>query len=57
MVEDNQQYAYFSVSGGFDPTEVTARVGVLPSESWRRGDICPRTQRETPARIRTFGSS
>jgi hypothetical protein len=46
MVEDNQQYAYFSVHDGFDPAEVTARVGVQPTESWRRGDICPRTHRE-----------
>ena len=46
MVEDNEQYAYFSVHDGFDPAEVTARVGVPPSESWRRGDVCSRTQRE-----------
>jgi hypothetical protein len=46
MVEDNQQYAYFSVSDGFDPAEITKRVGVRPTESWRRGDICPRRQME-----------
>lgn len=46
MVEDNQQYAYFSVSDGFDPAEITARVGVQPTECWRRGDICPRRQME-----------
>jgi hypothetical protein len=46
MVEENKQYAYFSVSDGFDPAEITARVGVRPTESWRRGDICPRRQME-----------
>jgi hypothetical protein len=46
MVEENQQYAYFAVSDGFDPTDITARVGVPPTECWRRGDICPRRQME-----------
>jgi Domain of unknown function (DUF4279) len=46
MVEDNQQYAYFSVSDGFDPADITARVAVQPTECWRRGDICPRRQME-----------
>lgn len=46
MVKDNEQYAYFSVSNGFDPVEITARVGVQPTECWRRGDICPRRQME-----------
>ena len=46
MVEDNQQYAYFSVTDGFDPAEITARVGVEPTECWQRGDICPRRQME-----------
>jgi hypothetical protein len=46
MVEDNQQYAYFSVWDGFDPSEITVRVGVQPTECWQRGDICPRRQME-----------
>jgi hypothetical protein len=46
MVEDNQQYAYFTVTDGFDPAEVTARFGSPPTECWQRGDICPRTHRE-----------
>lgn len=46
MVDENRQYAYFTVCGDFDPAEVTARVGVPPTESWRRGDTCLRTQRE-----------
>ena len=46
MVEDNQQYAYFSVADGFDPADITARVGVHPTECWQRGDTCPRRQME-----------
>jgi hypothetical protein len=46
MVKENEQYAYFAVSNGFDPDEVTARVGVQPTKSWRQGDTCPHTQRE-----------
>ncbi|MBY0227803.1 MAG: DUF4279 domain-containing protein [Gemmataceae bacterium] len=46
MIEDNQQYAYFAVCEGFDPAEITARVGVPPTESWRQGDVCPRTRME-----------
>jgi hypothetical protein len=46
MVEVNQQYAYFSVVGDFDPGEITARVGLQPTECWRHGDICPRRQME-----------
>jgi len=46
MVEDNQQYAYFALEGGFDPADITARVGAERTECWRRGDICDRTRRE-----------
>jgi hypothetical protein len=46
MVQENEQYAYFAVYNSFDPNEVTARVGLLPTECWQQGDTCPRTQRE-----------
>ncbi|TXT37970.1 MAG: hypothetical protein FD138_520 [Planctomycetota bacterium] len=42
MVDDNEYYAYFSVKGEFDPADITARVGVEPTECWRKGDTCPR---------------
>jgi hypothetical protein len=38
-MNDNEQYAYFTVTGDFDPTVVTTRVGIEPSESWRKGDL------------------
>jgi Domain of unknown function (DUF4279) len=46
MDEDNQRYAYFSVSDSFDPADITARVGVPPTACWRQGEICDRTRRE-----------
>ncbi len=46
MIEDNQQYAYFSVADGFDPADITVRVGVLPTECWRRGETCTRQHSE-----------
>jgi hypothetical protein len=49
MVEENQQYAYFALEGGFDPADITARVGVQPTECWRRGEVCDSTRRERKA--------
>ncbi len=46
MIVDNEQYAYFALDGSFDPANLTARIGVQPTECWRRGDICDRTRRE-----------
>jgi hypothetical protein len=46
MVEDNKQYAYFTLVGSFDPAEVTARIELEPTESWKQGDISPKTQME-----------
>jgi hypothetical protein len=46
MVEDNQQYAYFAISGSFDPIDITERIGVRPTECWKQGDISDRTHRE-----------
>ncbi len=38
MQRQNEQTAYFSVTGNFDPAEITRNVGVEPTESWSRGD-------------------
>jgi hypothetical protein len=31
-------YVHFTVSGEFDPDEVTKRTGLSPTRTWRRGD-------------------
>ncbi len=46
MSRPNEQYAYFAVTGSFDPEEITSRAGVDPSDSWRTGDLHPRTRLE-----------
>ncbi len=46
MTENNEQYAYFTVTGNFDPSEISELVGMSPTESWRKGDINPRIQIE-----------
>src|SRR5580658_8915534 len=46
MTEPNELYAYFTVSGDFDPAGISALVGVAPTESWVKGSTNPRTQRE-----------
>lgn len=39
----DEQYAYYTVTGAFDPTEITNRLGVQPSTSWSKGEVHPRT--------------
>lgn len=46
MSQPNEQYAYFAVTGQFDPHEITSRAGVGPNDSWRTGDLHPRTRLE-----------
>jgi hypothetical protein len=46
MTKDNEQYAYFTLTGDFDPKVITERLGVEPSESWRKGDRSERTHYE-----------
>lgn len=46
MTEPNEQYAYFSMTGDFDPGEISKVVGLAPTECWRKGDVNPRTQVE-----------
>lgn len=41
MKEPDEQYAYFTITGSFDPVEITTRVGVAPTECWREGEISP----------------
>lgn len=46
MTDANEQYAYFTTTGEFDPTEISDLVGVRPTEFWRKGDLNPKTQFE-----------
>ncbi len=46
MTKPNEQYAYFSVVGDFDPDEISKRVGISPSFSWKRGEVNVQTQLE-----------
>jgi hypothetical protein len=46
MNKPNEQYAYFTVVGDFDPFDITARVGVQPTKSWRKGDLHPQNRLE-----------
>ena len=46
MTQTNKYRAYFSVSGDFDPAEITALLGMAPSDSWKKGDVSPKTRLE-----------
>jgi hypothetical protein len=46
MTEPNEQYAYFTITGDFDPAEISQQAGMSPTEQWRKGDINPRTKLE-----------
>jgi hypothetical protein len=35
----NSCYTYFSITGIFDPDEITAQLGLNPSKQWRIGDL------------------
>ncbi len=46
ILKSNEQYAYFSLVGEFDPEMVSLRVGLAPSRAWRKGEVNPKTQLE-----------
>jgi hypothetical protein len=46
VTEPNQYYAYFTVTGDFDPADITAVMGVEPTEAWEKGDLNERTRYE-----------
>jgi len=46
MTKDNEQYAYLTVVGDFRPESVTAKLGLEPSEAWKKGDQNERTHLE-----------
>jgi hypothetical protein len=38
MTRPNEQYAYFTVSGEFDPETITKALKLEPTEAWKKGD-------------------
>ena len=44
MTEPNEQYAYFTIAGDFDPGEISKLAEVTPTEFWRTGDVNARTK-------------
>ncbi len=37
--KSNEQYAYFTVTGEFDPEEITKIVQTNPTKFWKKGDL------------------
>jgi hypothetical protein len=46
MTKSNEYYAYFSLSGSFDPGEISKKTGISPTECSREGDLIPGTQHQ-----------
>jgi len=47
MTKDNETYAYFSLAEFTEDTaEITKRVGVEPTEFWKKGEVNPKTKLE-----------
>lgn len=42
MPECDRQYAYFSITGSFNPDEITSLLRVIPTQSWAEGDPHPK---------------
>ena len=46
MTRDNEYYAYFIVVGEFNPSEITERIGLHPTDCWEKGDRNEKTHME-----------
>jgi hypothetical protein len=46
MTKDNEQYAYLTVVGEFNPEMITSQLGLEPSEEWQKGERNERTHLE-----------
>ncbi len=46
MTKDNEQYAYFTLTGDFDPQNISAFLRLEPTEQWRKGSRNERTHLE-----------
>lgn len=49
MRDQNEQYAYFSLHGDFDPHELSAGMRLEPSQCWKKGD-----RAENRSHVRVF---
>ena len=43
MTDQNNCYAYFCIRDSFDPEQITKRLGVEPTETFREGELIPKT--------------
>lgn len=43
MTKENEQYAYLTVAGDFDPEVMSTRLGLAPTECWQKGEVNART--------------
>ena len=46
MLRLNEQYAYVTVTGEFDPEALTQQLGVAPDRAWKKGELHPRARME-----------
>ena len=46
MTKAHEILACFTITDSFDPAEITRRIGIEPTESWRKGDIHPKRRVE-----------
>ena len=46
MIRENEYYAYLTFFGEFDPAEITASIGIEPTDCWRKGDRSEQTHME-----------
>ena len=46
MIKPNEYYAYFTVVGEFDPETISARLGLMPTDFWKKGDRSEQTHLE-----------
>ena len=46
MIDPNEQYAYFTLVGEFDPADISLQAGTPPTECWIKGSRNERTHLE-----------
>jgi hypothetical protein len=46
VIKPNEYRAYFTLAGEFDPHEISTRIGLTPTDSWKKGSRSPQTDVE-----------